>query len=372
MNKIVLLINSLGTGGAEKVFVKIANMYAKNVGEIKVISLIKKIDYQPSSKVNVDFLSSNKKLSPLLLPIYLYRFFKFCLKNRPKLVQSHLFWSNYLNIIVSIFVRHKTQLVHCVSFESKFSSGIVRIFHYFLCLFLLRRASLNIFKSFEMRDEYIRLFSISKEKTKVIYNPVNKPPKNLQKPFSSIDKSIHISVVGRFHSTKRHNDLIDIAKILNSQIIFHCIGTGELFNSFKNKVFKEKLQENFIFYGWSKDPLSIMRTTDIYLSCSEAEGFPNSLIDAMSIGLPVIHTDCRTGPKEILGSVVFGDELYYKREFGITYSVGDVAAVTQAIKDFIDNKLDGHFYSKQSVSRVQELSEIDSYGMYLDLLDFKC
>ena len=43
-----------------------------------------------------------------------------------------------------------------------------------------------------------------------------------------------------------------------------------------------------------------MRRSSLYISTTIYEGFPNSLVEEMAIGLPIIHSDCPTGPREIL------------------------------------------------------------------------
>ena len=43
-----------------------------------------------------------------------------------------------------------------------------------------------------------------------------------------------------------------------------------------------------------------MKKGTLYVLTSYYEGFPNAMVEAMSMGLPVIATDCKTGPREIL------------------------------------------------------------------------
>lgn len=54
------------------------------------------------------------------------------------------------------------------------------------------------------------------------------------------------------------------------------------------------------FTGLQKNPYPYLRESTLYLLTSHYEGFPNAMVEAMSLGIPVIATDCMTGPREIL------------------------------------------------------------------------
>lgn len=59
--------------------------------------------------------------------------------------------------------------------------------------------------------------------------------------------------------------------------------------------------QNFTaFPGARKNPYAYEKRSALYVLSSNHEGFPGALVEAMAVGLPVIGTDCRTGPREIL------------------------------------------------------------------------
>lgn len=60
------------------------------------------------------------------------------------------------------------------------------------------------------------------------------------------------------------------------------------------------ISDRVIFAGNKKNPFPFLAATDLYVLSSNHEGFPNALLEAMALSLPVIATDCRTGPGEIL------------------------------------------------------------------------
>ncbi|MCF2848680.1 glycosyltransferase [Pseudoalteromonas sp. ACER1] len=368
MSKKIMLINSLGVGGAERVFSNLANYLTDNSVDFKVVSLINKIDYEISSKVDVKFLSNRDTIGYLKLPIYFLKFFFLCWKTKPKVVQSHLFWANYINVLCSILFKYESQLVHCVSFNSKFKKGKVRTFHYFFCSLLLKKGTVNIFKSHEMRDEYINLFNISAKNSEVIYNPISVEIVDKKKPRKSTDEVLNICLVGRFHKSKRYFDLLEVAECLKDKVVFHCVGEGELLEDFKLRVKQKKLSSQFVFHGWLNKPSDILDASDVYLSCSESEGFPNALIEAMGRGLPVVHSDCKTGPKEILGEVIYSEQCYDIRQFGVTFPVGSIPSIIGILVALESNILSKDKLSALALSRVKELAQDDSFSKYMSLI----
>lgn len=60
------------------------------------------------------------------------------------------------------------------------------------------------------------------------------------------------------------------------------------------------IQDAVWFPGMKKNPYPYLKKSALYVLTSYYEGFPNAMVEAMSLGVPVIATDCMTGPREIL------------------------------------------------------------------------
>ena len=110
----------------------------------------------------------------------------------------------------------------------------------------------------------------------------------------------------------------------------------------------------------------------IYVMTSLNEGFPNVLVEAMSLGKPVISTNCMTGPSEILAedfASCTGREEYIDGDYGILIpnlekeKNMDASVITeeerklaeQIMRLFEDRSL-YEKYSKASVDRAAEFS----------------
>lgn len=60
------------------------------------------------------------------------------------------------------------------------------------------------------------------------------------------------------------------------------------------------IEEHVALQGFVKNPHALLAQADLFVFPSRFEGMPNALLEAMALGLPVISTDCLSGPREIL------------------------------------------------------------------------
>lgn len=77
------------------------------------------------------------------------------------------------------------------------------------------------------------------------------------------------------------------------------IGEGE-FTDYKKMAQDLGIDSVVCFTGLKKNPYPYLKKGSLYVLTSYYEGFPNAMVEAMAMGLPVIATDCMTGPGEIL------------------------------------------------------------------------
>ena len=83
------------------------------------------------------------------------------------------------------------------------------------------------------------------------------------------------------------------------------MGDGS-FEQAKNLVSELQLEQKVYFPGVRKNPYKYLAASEMFLLSSYTEGFPNVLVEAMLLGRPLVSTDCRTGPAEILDHGKYG------------------------------------------------------------------
>ena len=77
------------------------------------------------------------------------------------------------------------------------------------------------------------------------------------------------------------------------------VGSGEMYRE-KMLIGELGLSSEICLTGVKKNPFPYLKSADLFVLPSNHEGFPNALVEAMALGLPVIACDCISGPREIL------------------------------------------------------------------------
>lgn len=157
--------------------------------------------------------------------------------------------------------------------------------------------------------DLINNYALNKETTSYIYNPIDIGKINKLSQCQMLNESIiannqfTIINIGRLTNAKGQWHLIRALSYVKKEIKnikLVILGQGELEGYLKDLVKKLDLQNNVVFLGYQKNPFKFISKSDLFVLSSLYEGFGNVLIEAMACGVPIISTDCRSGPREIL------------------------------------------------------------------------
>ena len=133
--------------------------------------------------------------------------------------------------------------------------------------------------------------------------------------------------VGRFAPQKRHDLLLDAWTRVAADhlLVLLCAPDPKL----QAMIASRGLADRVLIAGFQLNPYPWIAGADLLVLCSDHEGLPNVLIEALACGTPTVSTDCPSGPREIL--TAFPQCLV---------PCGDVAALAKAISDNLATPID--------------------------------
>ena len=155
------------------------------------------------------------------------------------------------------------------------------------------------------------------------FYPVKSEVKHRIKAALALDESIVINFTGRIVERKGLDFLINAfaqTKELLSSSILIIVGAGTDESKMKNLVSKLGIDNNIRFLGHASEIVRFYKASDIFVLPSFAEGMPNSLLEAMACGLPIIASK--------IGGVV---DVVQDERSGILFESGDMSGLSSAM-----------------------------------------
>jgi glycosyltransferase involved in cell wall biosynthesis len=298
--KILIVINSLLPGGAEKQAVLDAN-YMQKKGHRVTLAFANegKLHEILNRSVTCYKINSNN-----IIPSFLQMFFHF-LSHKYDIIHSHMFWGAKVSVIPGKLTGHKVVM-------NEHGLGLWRRWYHILTLKFLSLFADKIVNSCET-SKRIRLKreNLKKEKLITVYNSVEMVSK-ITKADSSVDistpKAFTIGFVGRFNEVKRLGLFPDLAERLKKTFTdfkIVLIGDGEEKERIEDEIKRRNLTRCFELPGFVLQPEKYYRTFDVFMLLSRIEGFSVALIEAEASGIPAIAFDVG-GNSEIIKDRVTG------------------------------------------------------------------
>lgn len=186
-------------------------------------------------------------------------------------------------------------------------------------------------------DDLAAAVKINRRKIKVIYNPVINDTlfiKANRLPLHPWFTNNHLPIViaiGRLTKQKDFPTLIEafhsVIDNIDARLII--LGEGEDRESLIHRIHALNLQERVSLPGFVENPYAFLSHSTVFVLSSRWEGLPTVLVEAMACGIPVISTDCPSGPREILKD----------GKYGRLIPVGDLPALSSAILDGLSGKI---------------------------------
>lgn len=313
-NEVTFLISSLGGGGAEGVCVTVANGLAARGWDVQLVVL------HENDSVYHERLSNDVSLIVLGVDNARYAFFPLFRYLRSAKVKKIVVFNYELTVLAQL-VRSLTLLDFALIARntntfSKNNANSSSLFHRCIAKPLIHnlysKADHVINQCDGMMQDLLSVFPELNKKASVIYNPVNSLIEEAS--FSSKIKSLvsceYILCIGRLESQKAfHRAIKAFAAISISlpKLRLKIVGQGSQMESLRALTVKLGVSDRVDFEGFQSNIIDYYLNAKLTLLTSLYEGFPNVLIESITLGTPVVSIDCESGPREIIRSKINGE-----------------------------------------------------------------
>lgn len=331
MSKIAIFLPNLKGGGAEKVFVNLSNSFVQRGYEVDIILIQKCGELIDSLHKNVNIIDLDKKrIRESFRPLVSY-----LKKNQPDVFITVMWPLTVLGTFAfrlsgcngSVVVSDHNTLSFSTASFSKFKKIVLaKSIKYFYPL-----ADIRLAVSKGVAQDINEFTGLNYSAFNVIYNPIVIDLENdlLKKDKNSCKRILN---VGSFKLQKNQNLLIrafsKIAHTTDVELII--LGDGPLRKDLEKLVKDLDLSDKVTLPGFKKDVTIEYKKSDLFVLSSDYEGFGNVLVEAMSVGTPVVSTDCKSGPREILCD----------GKYGKLVPIGDVDALAKAMLQALQEEHD--------------------------------
>ena len=341
---VCLVINSLGGGGAERVFARLANMLndTKRSYRIIVITLDKEEIQNPLND-SIEHMQLNYDGSIYKSMVGLNKVLK---ELSPSLVISFLTRANVASVFSSFGSNYPVMISERVNTSSHFGNGLKSQLKKKFTRFFYEKADLIIAVSKGVKEDLSHFFNLEHKRIDVISNSYNFEELALkaQQYEVEFESKTFIVCVGRFYKNKNHALLIkSLAKAKSTKKLV-LLGDGPERATLEALVLELGLKERVIFKGFVKNPYPYIANSAGLISASLAEGFPNVIAEALILGKFIVSSDCQSGPAELLDNCVsLGVEHLKNGKYGILIPVNNEADTVAGIELFNDTTLIDHY-----------------------------
>ena len=362
--RVALFISNLGGGGVQNVIINLAGgLIIKGVTVDLVVGKAQGRNEQKTPQ-GVNLIDLNQKKVLLTLPGLLRYLFSF----RPTVLMTAQTHVNIVGIIAKLIYGKKLRLIIC---EHNDMQAVLKTFpkeryRPLLARWLYPIADEIVAVSQGVAESLTTLTGLPGKKIRILHNPLVseemllKAKEHVSHPWFQVE-SPHVALaVGRLEVQKDFETLLQAIALINQHRFLRLVILGEgiqrekLISLAKNLGIREKVD----LPGYVDNPYSYMNKSSVFVLSSRFEGFPGVLVEAIACGVPVVSTDCPSGPAEILES----------GRIGRLVSVGDAVEMAAAIEDSLDNP----FPIEESRKRAWDFSIVDAVEAYLDILLPEC
>jgi N-acetylgalactosamine-N,N'-diacetylbacillosaminyl-diphospho-undecaprenol 4-alpha-N-acetylgalactosaminyltransferase len=299
-SKILFVINSLAGGGAERVFSTILHGSAAYRRDHEVTAVL--LDREAEAYTLPDWLPVHRLDCRGSLARSLAGLASVVRRERPDVALSFLTRANVATAAAMSAARRPFIVSERVNTTAHLGGGLRGLASKVPVRMAYPRASAVIAVSQGVADTLVADFAVGADRIAVIANPVDldrigeaaraEPEFSVTGPY--------VAAMGRLAPNK--NLALAIRAFAESGLDGRLVvmGQGPEEGALRRLGDELGLGDRLLLPGFVANPYAILSRARFFALPSNAEGFPNALVEAMACGVPVVATDCRSGPAEVL------------------------------------------------------------------------
>lgn len=341
---IVFFVNSLQKGGAERVFVNLAEYFYANGYEVTIVTQYKKEnEYSYSRGIGREYSElSDKEITGNRLENFVRRYKKLrgiWKKIKPDLILSCIGKNNFMAVATSLFLSQKVVVSVVGAPMEEYYTPIMRL----LARTLFIKADGIVLQTTEAKKFFPHFLQ---KKSVILQNSLN--PLFVRERYEGEREKMIVSV-GRLDDNKNQAMIIKAFARLRNRFPEYRLaiyGEGEDRKKLESLIEENNLSDRAFLPGVITNVADTIEKSSLFILSSNTEGMPNALIEAMSLGLTVISTDCPCGgPKELINH----------GENGLLIPVGDVEALYKAMERVLSDPKEAEEMGKRAALIQEQL-----------------
>lgn len=337
--KIAFFIPDFHGGGAEHMVINMANEFTRRGYAVDLLALHTNGHYKNIISAEVRVVSLNKTRALTAIPA-LARYMR---KEKPDIFLSAMPHLNIVTLLSRVLAFQKktaTVITERNFFSISLKNGNVIknkvMIALVRCLYPLADKIVGISEG--VAKDIAGYIPGSEKKVIWIHNPVITDEtmalldEAISDPWLDRDDSPVLITSGRLVPQKDQKTLLEAFALLrrNKAARLIILGDGPLRAELQSQALALGIGNDIYFPGFVENPIAYMKKSSLFVMSSAWEGFCNVIVEALLCGLPVVSTDCPSGPAEILDHGAYG----------LLTPVGNAAALARAMEFSLNQKHD--------------------------------
>jgi len=334
MKKIAFVLGGMSRGGAERVISILSRSYAERGYETEIVVLLSnEVGYKLHPTTRLIDLTGNTTSRLKRLPYWLRSIRKYVKESKPDVIVSFV---ARINLLVINAVRGlNTKLIISERNDPRYDGRSKPVD--MLTKMQYNRADKVVFQTERAKEYFPKLTNGT-----IIPNPISVPC------YATAPSGKKVVTMGRLMPQKNQKMLVEAFSSVikeHPDAVLEIYGAGELEDELSSQIASLGLTENVRLKGNAFDVHERIADASIFALSSDYEGLSNALLEAMTMGLPCVSTNCAGA-----------DEYITDGKDGFIVNVGDSAAMASAITKLLSDEALRASFAKEAKEKSKRFS----------------